>query len=115
MISENIRITIMSGAEDGKVFTLDHSPVTIGRHPEDDIYIPYDTRVSRHHARITCEGDNYSIEDVGSDGKGSKNGTYVDEKKIATKTAIHPGEMILVGAVWIKFEVSDNLMKSNPY
>jgi pSer/pThr/pTyr-binding forkhead associated (FHA) protein len=105
MGSNAINITIMSGAEDGKIFKLEKTPVMIGRHPEDDVYLPHDNRVSRHHARITKEGDSYFIEDVGPAGKGSKNGTYVGDKKIAAKMAISSGEMILLGSVWVKFEL----------
>ena len=94
----------MSGAEDGKVFGLEKTPIILGRHPDDDVHLPYDSRVSRHHARITQKGDSYFIEDMGPEGKGSTNGTYVGEKKIGAKTAISSGEMILLGSVWVKFE-----------
>jgi len=102
-----VKITLMSGAEDGKVFELDKTPIMIGRHPGDDIYLPYDTRVSRHHARLTGEGYSIFIEDVGHEGKGSNNGTYLGEAgaKVIGKTVIHSGQLILLGAVWIKYEL----------
>jgi len=99
-----IKITIMSGADDGKVFELEKNHIMLGRHTDDDVFLPYDSRVSRHHARITKKGDSYFIEDVGPEEKGSTNGTYVEDKKIGTKTAISSGEMILLGNVWVKFE-----------
>jgi pSer/pThr/pTyr-binding forkhead associated (FHA) protein len=99
-----IVITVMSGAEDGKTFELSQTPFMLGRHPDDDVCLPYDTRVSRRHARITKEGKTYFIEDVGPEGKGSTNGTYVDDKKTTGKTLISTGEMVLLGGVWIKFE-----------
>lgn len=105
MSSPVIKISVMSGADDGKVFELIKTPITLGRHPDDDICIPYDTRVSRHHARITREGETYYIEDVGPKGEGSTNGTYIGDKKIDTKTAISSGELILLGGVLIKFEL----------
>ncbi len=104
MVLERLNITIMSGAEDGKVFEFNSTPITLGRHPEDDVYLPHDKRVSRHHARITREGDSYLIEDVGPEGKGSKNRTYVNDKIITARTVISSGEMILLGSVWVKFE-----------
>jgi len=97
-------ITVMSGADDGKVFEFEKTPIALGRHADDDVYLPYDARVSRHHARITHDGESYFIEDVGPEGKGSNNGTYVRDKKISTKTPISSGEMILLGNVWIKFD-----------
>lgn len=100
---EHIVITVMSGADDGKVFELDKTPVMIGRHADDDVCLPYDTRVSRHHARITREGESYFIEDMGPEGKGSTNGTYINEKRIKGKTPISSGDMILLDSVWVKF------------
>jgi pSer/pThr/pTyr-binding forkhead associated (FHA) protein len=98
------KITIMSGVEDGRIYEFAKTPIMLGRHSDDDICIPYDVRISRHHARINQEGGSYFIEDVGPEGKSSNNGTYVRNKKIATKTAISAGEMILLGSVWIKFD-----------
>lgn len=100
----DIVTTVMSGAEDGKTFELSKTPFMLGRHPDDDVCLPYDTRVSRHHARINKEGKAYFIEDVGPEGKGSTNGTYVNDKKTTGKTLISTGEMVLLGGVWIKFE-----------
>ena len=102
----HIVITVMSGADDGKVFEFDKTPIIMGRHPEDDVCLPYDTRVSRHHARITEEGKAYFIEDVGPEGKGSTNGTHINDcdKKIADKTRVSSGDMVLLGGVWVRFE-----------
>jgi len=99
------RITVMSGAEDGRSVDIDRTPILLGRHPEDDICLPNDSRVSRHHARITREGDSFFIEDVGPQGKGSTNGTYVGKNRIKEKTAILPGDIILLGTVYLKFGV----------
>ena len=100
----HIVITVMSGADDGKVFEFDKTPIIVGRHLEDDVCLPYDTRVSRHHGRITKEGKTYFIEEAGPEGKGSTNGTFVNEKRIISKTPISAGDMILLGSVWVKFE-----------
>ncbi len=100
----HIVITVMSGVDDGKVFEFDKTPITLGRHPSDDASLPYDGRVSRHHARITREDGAYFIEDVGAEGKGSTNGTFVGDKKITTRTPITYGDMILLGGVFVKFE-----------
>jgi pSer/pThr/pTyr-binding forkhead associated (FHA) protein len=100
----HVVITVMSGAYDGKVFDLDTTPIMLGRHPDDDGYLRYDNRVSRHHARIAREGTSYFIEDVGPDGKGSGNGTYINDRRISGKTPISSGQMVLLGSVWIRFE-----------
>ena len=99
-------ITVMSGADDGKVFELDKTPLMLGRHPDDDVCLPYDTRCSRHHAQITKEGKSYFVEDVGPEGKGSTNGTYINDsdKKITGKTPLSSGDAVLLGGVWVQFE-----------
>jgi pSer/pThr/pTyr-binding forkhead associated (FHA) protein len=99
-----LKITIMSGAEDGKIYLSDKTPITIGRHPDDDVYLPFDLRISRHHARITKENSSYCIEDTGIEGTGSINGTYIGLKKISGKTALSSGQIISIGAVLIKLE-----------
>jgi pSer/pThr/pTyr-binding forkhead associated (FHA) protein len=106
MSLEDVRITIMSGAEDGKVLTFKNTPIMLGRHPEDNVFLPYDNRVSRHHARITQEGNICFIEDVGADGRGTKNGTYVNDIRITSRTAIASGQMVFLGAIWVKFETA---------
>ncbi len=100
-----IVITVMSGAEDGKVIELNKTPFMLGRHPDDDVCLPYDTKVSRHHATMTKESNSYFIEDVGPEGKGSTNGTFVKEKRVTSKTPISTGDTILLGGVWVRFEV----------
>ena len=104
----HIAITILSGEQKGVVFKFDKTPVTIGRHEDDNVYLIFDNTVSRHHARITEEGDSYFIEDAGPDGRGSTNGTYLnDEKeKISTKTAIKSGHVVRLGTTSVKFETS---------
>lgn len=101
-----IVITVMSGAEDGKVFDLDKTTIMIGRHPEDDICLPHDSRISRHHAQITKKGASQFIEDVGPEGSGSTNGTYLNDNKqrISGKAPISSGDMVSLAGVWVKFE-----------
>ena len=106
MSLERVIITVMSGADDGKVLTFEKTPITLGRDVNDNVCLPFDSRTSRHHARITNEDGDFFIEDVGPTGEGSTNGTYINEKrsKINGKTLINSGDMILLGTVWIKFE-----------
>jgi pSer/pThr/pTyr-binding forkhead associated (FHA) protein len=94
---------VMNGADDGKVFVIGYFPFTLGRLPEDDVSLPYDTRMSRHHARISGDAKMCFIEDTGPDGKGSTNGTSVNDKKITGKTQLSYGDMILLGTVLVKF------------
>jgi len=99
-------IEVMSGADDGKVFVLEKFPFTLGRLPDDDVSLPYDTRTSRRHARISRDAKMCFIEDIGLEGKGSTNGTSINDKKITGKTTLFWGDMILLGTVCVKFSTA---------
>ncbi len=68
-------LVLVDGSEQ-RVFSLDHTPFTIGRKPDKDV--PIDRMiVSRDHAEIRAEGTDYVVVD-----SGSKHGTYVNGEKI---------------------------------
>jgi len=100
----SVTIEVIGGNEDGKMFEFSKLPVTLGRHHEDDLYIS-DTRISRHHARILRDGQTYFLEDVGREGKGSTNGTYLNNTRIVGKTLLSSGDIFLIGNVWLRFRV----------
>ena len=104
MESVHVTIEVMSGAEDGRSFELHKFPVMIGRHPDDDILLLHDHKISRHHARISHDAEIFYIEDIGAKGEGSTNGTFINGRKINTKTSISNGDMLLLGAIWLRFE-----------
>lgn len=113
---DHIFINVMSGAEDGKVFFFHKTTIMLGRHRSDDVFLQYDTTVSRHHARITKENGTYYIEDIGPEGKGSANGTYLidmakgmNENKITGKTPISSGTHFRLGSIWLKFDYKSEL------
>lgn len=106
----------MSGAEDGKVLKFDMTPIVLGRNQDDDVCLPFDTRVSRHHARITKEKGTYFIEDTGPEGKGSTNHTYIVDldkgidkgMEVTTKTRLLSGAILKLGTILLKFEYKDD-------
>lgn len=114
MTANRLVITVVGGAQDGLTFQFSGTPITMGRHPDDDVFLPFDPRISRHHARIELEEGNYYIEDVGPRAKGSTNGTYVNENRVAGKTRILPGDVFLLGSVYLRFstEESDDVASS---
>jgi predicted ester cyclase len=63
----------------------------IGREAGKDIFID-DAGVSRSHARLTQEGNDYFIEDMGS-----TNGTYVNDGQIRAKYQLQSGDSIRLG------------------
>ncbi len=64
----------------------------VGRHPASGVWIN-GTSVSREHARIVVAGGRATIED-----RGSRNGTFVDGKRISSPHPLVDGSGILFGS-----------------
>jgi adenylate cyclase len=78
-----------------KRFKSEADSVIIGRPSDEqtvDLDLTPDTTVSRHHARLTFENGAYWLEDLGS-----RSGTWVNERKITTKTQLAGGDQIVMG------------------
>ncbi len=73
--------------------TIAHSPFTVGRLPENDLVLshPY---VSRRHADILIEGDQYFLAD-----QGSRHGTFVNGKPATPRQQVTPDDTIHFGAL----------------
>lgn len=69
---------------------LDKPVTTIGRWEDNDVVVD-DRWVSRYHARIVRKDDRYLIEDLGS-----KNGTFVNGRRIAEPTVLSDGDQVQV-------------------
>jgi predicted component of type VI protein secretion system len=65
----------------------------IGRGPGNQIVLHHGT-VSREHAELMIDGAKLEIEDLGS-----RNGTYVDGRKIDGKSSIEVGSLLRFGSV----------------
>jgi DNA-binding winged helix-turn-helix (wHTH) protein len=72
----------------------------IGRHPASPLSIESPT-VSRHHACIRVAGDEAVLTDLGS-----RNGTYVQGKRIEAPVALADGDEIRVGSIAFRFQVA---------
>ena len=67
--------------------------ITIGRSFDNDIVIENDGLISRHHAKITCDDSGiFSIVDLGS-----KNGTYVNGRKITAEVILSSRDTVKIG------------------
>ncbi len=64
------------GPNRGARFLLDQDKVTVGRHPDADIFLD-DVTVSRQHAVFEKEGAGFRVTDTGS-----LNGTYVNNDRV---------------------------------
>lgn len=78
-----------------KIFKTDSTLIMIGRPSGDravDLDLSPDTTVSRRHARLSYENDDYWLEDSGSRG-----GTWVNEERIKEKILVTPEDHIKIG------------------
>ena len=78
------------GPNVGARFLLDKEVVTVGRHPESDIFLD-DITVSRRHAEFRLTGGTYLVTDAGS-----LNGTYVNGTRTDQQRLTH-GDNVQVG------------------
>lgn len=79
-------------------FPLKDKQVSLGRLADNDIPIP-DPFSSGHHALIVPTETGYGVRD-----NGSKNGTFVNGKKIAALIELKEGDEILIGSVRVLFD-----------
>jgi len=97
-------VTILTGHDPGAVFEIKEGHTEMGRSP--DVQIPIaDAGLSRRHARISMEGDDYFIEDLGS-----TNGTFLDGVKLTERRKLINGARIQVGETTVlRFALQDQL------
>jgi hypothetical protein len=72
---------------------------TIGRAAECDIAMPWDAQVSRVHAELVWVGRDWAIDDGGL----SRNGTYVNGRRIAERRRLRDGDTLRFGATAMVF------------
>ena len=95
-------IIVIYGPELGKRLQLGTAPFEIGRSARCDLPIDQES-VSRHHARITFDGKDYWIQDLGS-----TNGTFVGDVAVQ-KQRLSDGEQVRIGRSILKFMTGENV------
>jgi hypothetical protein len=83
----------------GDRFSLTDSVITIGRHPDSNLVLA-DPNVSRNHAEIRPQGDNFAVVDLGS-----TNGTRVNGVRVDTQV-LQDGDEVSFGNTRMRFEAS---------
>ena len=89
-------------SRDGRDTMLKRGENLIGR-SRDCVVRLESIRVSRHHARITVDGDAAMLEDCGS-----RNGTAVGGQKIEGRVALKDGDDIAIAGISVWFRVVDD-------
>ena len=84
-------LLVQRGPSAGARFLLDTDRVTVGRHPDSDIFLD-DISVSRRHATFARGEQGYIVSDLGS-----LNGTYVNRDRIDGDVALTGGDEVQIG------------------
>ena len=85
------------GGRAGEHFTPQGDRTTIGRSPDNDIFLG-DVTVSRKHAVPVESGGELRIEDLGS-----LNGTFVNRRRIDSATRLESGDEVQIGKYRLSF------------
>ncbi|MGH9933367.1 MAG: sigma 54-interacting transcriptional regulator [Pyrinomonadaceae bacterium] len=102
----NPRLTAISGRLKGSVFTIEDSPVVIGRETTATLCIA-DASVSRQHSRIEKEDGHFVIQDLES-----LNGTFVNDVPVKRRKLQH-GDRVRIGDSQFIFLMHDADMNSS--
>ena len=86
------RITFLSGASQGRTFTVQASVAAIGRDDANDIVVRDDPKVSRRHARVVREADGWRIENVSRSSFIRVNGVRAQLASLADGAIIYLGD-----------------------
>lgn len=95
--SKAAMLRVVKGGAEGQEYQLEGDSISVGRSSMCDIRL-FDKAVSRVHAYIRHTGEGYIISDFGS-----KNGTYVNDKKIQ-EIKLTSGDRIRLGETVLVFE-----------
>jgi S1-C subfamily serine protease len=89
-----VRFTFLSGARAGQVETFHKPYIELGRHPLSDVHFDADRDldVSARHAAILRQADSFIVRDMGS-----KNGTFINGRRITGDAAVQDGDVIGFG------------------
>ncbi len=99
--------TLTSNDGRGHLLTMGAKPITIGRNADNVLPLADDmaSRASRYHAVIEPDGNGgYVVKDLGS-----RNGTRLNQNKLAMPTPLSPGDVIKIGSHSFAIEIEQSL------
>jgi hypothetical protein len=85
------------GGRAGEHFSPQGDRTTIGRSPDNDVFLD-DVTVSRKHAVLVQSDGEFQIEDLGS-----LNGTFVNRRRIDAATRLQTGDEVQIGKYRLSF------------
>lgn len=96
--TRDICVEVVGGPMDGLRSRVKKPSFTIGRTAGNDLALTVDPMISSSHARIVREGNHYWLEDLGS-----RNGTYLGDRKLSKRVLIGPGTTFTAGRTELEF------------
>ena len=91
-------VVLSSGVDRGRRIALQRAEILVGRAPSSDLRFD-DPGVSRTHAVLRRQGAAVYLEDTGS-----TSGTFVNRHRVTTSRQLHPGDVISLASVLLRFE-----------
>ncbi len=91
------KLRVLRGKDPRARYDLVEKEIFLGRDPKCNIVIE-DDAVSRRHARLLLENDTYAVEDLGS-----RNGTYVNGRRIDGKVSLKDNDRIAISAATFEY------------
>lgn len=88
-------------ADEKSRFDLTEDITTLGRHPECHVVVEAGA-VSRYHARVIRQDENFRIEDLGS-----RNGTFLNGQLLDQPEPLNPGDRIRISDVEFIFQTEE--------
>ncbi|GAA4485596.1 hypothetical protein GCM10023094_40640 [Rhodococcus olei] len=101
----SLRYTDLEGRPHERALPEDRPQLTLGRAPEADVVLHWDTNVSRLHATIERIAAQWTIVDDGL----SRNGTFVNGERITGRRRLRSGDHIRVGSSVLTFRFPENV------
>ena len=77
---------------------LDKKPIELGRIASEGVFVVNDDRVSKRHVRITVKGESVRVTDLDS-----RNGVFVDGKRVLDETFARLPRLLRVGQTLLRF------------
>ena len=88
-----------SALEEGDIYGIDSTALTVGRSGDNDLPLDGDEYASAHHAKFEPRRDGVYVEDVGS-----TNGTFVNGIRLTRDRRLTPGDVVRIGETDLRFE-----------
>ncbi len=90
-------LLVVGGDLNGTLFDLVDEEVTVGRNPDNIIPLEFNG-ISRYHFKLVAGEDGHTLVDAGS-----RNGTFLNNKKIEAETLLNKGDMVKLGNIALKY------------